>query len=135
MSLCSKLWSLSLESLSSIVQCLWVRPGAYPKMEHMKGALFGLFQAMQTRFIKLGHVANPKNFLRPKFTDFHNKPTQVKYLFGTPFQGWPLALPSNIRLGWKGLLGPNTSLLRKSVKKFYRIPPRGLYQKTFDSCN
>jgi hypothetical protein len=25
-------------SLTSIVYCLWVRPGAYPKVEHLKGA-------------------------------------------------------------------------------------------------
>jgi hypothetical protein len=38
------------------------------------------------------------------------------------------ALPANIRLGWKGLAGTNTSLLRKSVnydrKKFYSTGPR-----------
>ncbi len=39
-----------------------------------------------------------------------------------------LVLPANIRLGWKGLLGTNTGLLRKSVnyisKKFDNIGPR-----------
>jgi len=39
----------------------------------------------------------------------------------------PLALPTKIRLGRKGLTGPNTSLLRKYVnyccKKFSRIGP------------
>jgi len=63
---------------------LRVRPGAYPRVEHLKGASLGL----------------------------------------------SLALPANIRLGWKGLPGPNTSLLRKSVncgcKKFYSTGPRML---------
>ncbi len=32
---------LSLASLSSLVLCLWVRPGAYPKVEYLKGVLLG----------------------------------------------------------------------------------------------
>jgi hypothetical protein len=32
----------------------------------------------------------------------------VKQLSGAPFKGSPLALPTNIRLGWKGLPGTNT---------------------------
>jgi hypothetical protein len=27
-----------MASFSSLVLCLWVRPGAYPRVEHMKGA-------------------------------------------------------------------------------------------------
>jgi len=27
---------LSLASLSSLVYCLWARPGAYPRLEHLK---------------------------------------------------------------------------------------------------
>ncbi len=34
--------------------------------------------------------------------------TRVKHLLGAPLQGRPLALPTNIRLGWKGLPGTNT---------------------------
>jgi hypothetical protein len=36
-----KLERLSLASLSSLVKCLWVRPGAYPRLEHLEGALQG----------------------------------------------------------------------------------------------
>ncbi len=32
---------LSLPSLSSLVECLWVRPGAYPTVEDLKGASLG----------------------------------------------------------------------------------------------
>jgi hypothetical protein len=32
-------------------------------------------------------------------------PTQVKQLTGAPLLGRPLALPTNTRLGWKGLPG------------------------------
>jgi hypothetical protein len=35
-------------------------------------------------------------------------PTQVKQLSGTPLWSRPLALPTNIRLGWKSLPGTNT---------------------------
>ncbi len=35
------------------------------------------------------------------------KPTQVKHLSGAPLYGNLLALPTNIRLGWKGLSGTN----------------------------
>jgi hypothetical protein len=36
------------------------------------------------------------------------EPSRVKNLSGAPFLGRLLALPVNIRLGWKGLLGTNT---------------------------
>jgi hypothetical protein len=36
------------------------------------------------------------------------KPTRAKHLSGAPLQGRPLALPSNIRQGWKGLPGKIT---------------------------
>jgi len=54
------------------------------------------------------------------------KPTPVKHLSGAPLYGRPL-VPTNNRLGWKGLPGKNTSLLQKSVnygnKKFYSTGP------------
>ena len=34
----NKLECLSLVGLSSLVYCLWVRPGPYPRVEHLKGA-------------------------------------------------------------------------------------------------
>jgi hypothetical protein len=49
-----------------------------------------------------------------------------------------LDLPANIRQGWKGLPGTNTSFLQKSVnygqKKFYNIGPghRYMYGKAID---
>jgi hypothetical protein len=36
--------------------------------------------------------------------------THVKHLSGAPLKGRLLALPTNNRLGWKGLPGENTSL-------------------------
>jgi hypothetical protein len=33
---------LSLASLSSQVYCLWSRPGAYPRAEHLKGSSIGV---------------------------------------------------------------------------------------------
>jgi len=37
----------------SLVFCLWARPGAYPRVEHLKGASFGLAPAFLAN-IKLG---------------------------------------------------------------------------------
>jgi hypothetical protein len=37
----NKLECLSLASLSSLVKSLWVRLGAYPKVEHLKGYSLG----------------------------------------------------------------------------------------------
>ncbi len=41
MDFCNKLECLSLASLSILVSCLWLRPGAYPKLEYLKGASLG----------------------------------------------------------------------------------------------
>jgi hypothetical protein len=38
MDFCNKLECLSLASLSGLAYYLWVRPGAYPRVEHLKGA-------------------------------------------------------------------------------------------------
>jgi hypothetical protein len=56
-------------------------------------------------------------------------PALVKHLSGVPFYGRLLTLPTNIRLGWKGLPGIKcSSLLRKFIsygrKKFYTIVAR-----------
>ncbi len=45
----------------------------------------------------------------------------MKHLSGVPLHGRPLALPTNIRLGWKGLPGTNT--VNYVRKKFYIIGP------------
>jgi hypothetical protein len=49
---------------------------------------------------------------------------------------WPL--PTNIKLGWKGLPGANPSLLRNFLnfvrKTFYSIGPWGQCYKTFLSA-
>jgi len=44
----NKLECLSLASLSSLVLSLWVRPGAYPGVVHLKGAAIGLAPALPT---------------------------------------------------------------------------------------
>jgi hypothetical protein len=71
-----------------------VKPGAYPRVEHLKGAFF--CEA--------------------------------------------LALPSNIRLGWKGLLGANTLTYYNNpkiaaVKSFIVQAPEELIQKFMNECN
>ncbi len=58
------------------------------------------------------------------------KLAQVKRLSGAPLYGRLLALPTCIRLGWKGLPGANTlSLLPKFLtygcKKFNIVPEKG----------
>ena len=42
-----------MASLSSLVYCLWARPGAYPIVVHLKGSLIGQVPATQTD-IRLG---------------------------------------------------------------------------------
>jgi hypothetical protein len=44
---------LSQTGLSSLVQCLWSRPGAYPRVEHLKVTLLGQTPALPTK-IRLG---------------------------------------------------------------------------------
>ncbi len=95
-----RLECLSLASLSSLVHCLWARPGAYPTVEHLKGGSLRKTQALST-IIRLGRKglprtntlayyensklmaaksfitkapgANVMNFLLPYFTNFHDK--------------------------------------------------------------
>ncbi len=60
--------------------------------------------------------------------------TREKHLSGAPLEGRPLALPTNIKLGWKSLPVTNTFILiRKSVNygcnEFYSTGPCGLYYK------
>jgi hypothetical protein len=54
------------------------------------------------------------------------KPLQPSLLFAVKV----VALPTNIKLGWKGLPGTSTSLLQKYVnygyKMLYSTPPRTL---------
>jgi hypothetical protein len=49
----NKLECLSLASLSILVQYLWVRPGAYPRAEHLNVGSMGLAQALLKK-IRLG---------------------------------------------------------------------------------
>jgi hypothetical protein len=56
------------------------------------------------------------------------EPAQVKHLAGAPFLNSFLALPTNIRLCWKGLSGANAlayyeTLENYSRKMFYRLGP------------
>jgi hypothetical protein len=62
------------------------------------------------------------------------EPIRVRYLSDPPLFGRLLALPANIRLGWKGLPGTNTPA-QYGRKKFYNIGPRGLYHKTYYTLN
>ncbi len=52
----NKLECLSLAIRSSLVLCLWVRPGAYPRVQHLKGASLG---SALTPNIKLGWKGLP----------------------------------------------------------------------------
>ncbi len=59
----------------------------------------------------------------------------MKHLSGAPLKGRPLALPANIRLGWKSLPGTNTlayyeNQINYGRNKFYSAGPCGLYYKT-----
>jgi hypothetical protein len=48
-----------MASLSILVDCLWVRPGAYPIVEHLKGTTLGLAPFLPTN-IRLGWKGFPK---------------------------------------------------------------------------
>jgi hypothetical protein len=77
-----KLECLFLAVISTLVQCLWLTPGAYLQVEHLKNALLGLAPA----------------------------------------------LPTNIRLSWKGSSGTNTleyyvHLESTAVKSFITLAP------------
>jgi hypothetical protein len=52
-----KLECLSLASFSSLVMCLWVRPGAYPRVEHL-GASLSLASALPAN-TRLGWKVSP----------------------------------------------------------------------------
>jgi hypothetical protein len=68
-------------------------------------------------------ITDPAFYLYQNYLNGSQEPTRVKHLSGAPLIVWLLALPSNIKLGFKVLPGTNTQLLRKSVnygcKKFY----------------
>jgi hypothetical protein len=95
-----KLECLSLASLSSLVCCLWARPGAYPTVSRLKGGTLRKTPALSTiirlgrkglprtntlayyenykltaakSFITLATGANVMNFLWPYFTNFYDK--------------------------------------------------------------
>jgi hypothetical protein len=79
-----------------IISKICCKAGAYPRVEHLKGASFELSPAI-TANIRLGWKGLR---LRPE-------PTRVKHLSGAPLKDRLLALPKNISLGWKGLPGTN----------------------------
>jgi hypothetical protein len=49
---------LSLASLTSLVYCLWARPGAYPREEYLKGSSIGKASVFPTN-IRLGWKGFP----------------------------------------------------------------------------
>ncbi len=60
----------------------------------------------------------------------HGKPFQHRLMFTSTFEVLHspnfLALPTNVRLGWKGLLGTKTVayfLIKYGRKRFYNIVP------------
>ncbi len=66
--------------------------------------------------------------------------TQVKHLSDAPLKGRLLALPTNIRLGWKGLPGTNIlAYYEKSqltaVKSFVTLAPGVNAIKLYFFCN
>ncbi len=68
-----------------------------------------LFTAVIYGFLLYSRVFVPGKPLQPSLM-FAGKaqPTQVKHLSGALLKGRPLALPANIRLGWKDLPKTNT---------------------------
>jgi hypothetical protein len=54
----NKLECLSLASYSSLVKCVWLRPGAYPRADHLKdwSTLFNYYSRSWARvFVAFGH--------------------------------------------------------------------------------
>ncbi len=118
---CNKLVCLSVESHYSLVLCLWVRPGAFPRVEHLKEASLGQSQPLPQN----APGANVTKLFFPLFTNSCNKLVcwsttshyslvlclwirpgafpRVKHL--RCFTGVGPASPANIRLGWKGSPG------------------------------
>jgi len=52
------------------------------------------------------------------------EPTQVKHLSGAPVLGKLLALPINIRLGWKGQPRTKTFIKIRAIKIFIILAPK-----------
>jgi hypothetical protein len=71
-----KLAYLSLESLSSLVQCLWVRPGAYTRVEYLKGASLGSAPALPANIIlvwKRYTMDKHNSLLQKKIKNYNKK--------------------------------------------------------------
>ncbi len=57
---------MSLASISSLVLCFWIRPEAYPKAEHLKGASLGLALALITNIrLALERIAKDEHLWGP----------------------------------------------------------------------
>ncbi len=88
-----------LESLSGLVKCLWVRPGAN---------FIKLFTKQTTNFCNKLEFLSFASLSRIVLgLQVRQDPTQVKLLSVTPIKGRHLDLPINNRLGRKGLSGTN----------------------------
>ncbi len=117
-----------------------MRVRSEPTLEAHELIFLDVIDEEEKSFIRLTPGPNVmKNFLRSYFTNVRNKlecfvlykpfqpePTQVKHLSGTPLYGMALALPTNIRLGWKGQPGTDTLAYYKlsyitTAKKFFLI--------------
>ncbi len=87
---CNKLECLFPASLSSLVYCLRVRPGAYPREEHVKGtSLKGRLLALPTN-IRPGWNALPGTNTLAYYE--HSQITDVKVL-----KLWALILPLQLK--------------------------------------
>ncbi len=61
---------MSLASLSSLAYCLWVRSGAYPRVELLKGSSIRWVLASPT---KLGRLARDKRYGLLQFVNYGRK--------------------------------------------------------------
>jgi hypothetical protein len=58
----NKLEHLYLVSLFRLVKCVWVMPGAYPKVQHLKVTSLGLSSGLTHKhYGRLGRVARDKH--------------------------------------------------------------------------
>ncbi len=66
---------LSLAGLSILIKCVWVRPGAYPRVEHLKGDSIGLTPALLSNImLGLERLARDKHScLLRTFENFGHK--------------------------------------------------------------
>ncbi len=96
---------------------------------HSEPNVVKLFTPVIYTFLSKARVLVPcKPFQPSLILRIRLEPTLMKNLLGAPFQDKLLALPRNIRIGWRGLSRTNTLAYCKKfiidgLKKFYNICP------------